>query len=527
MAASPSLRSDPAGDSVVNSARGLSSHAPEYAILAGIILLAAFLRFHAISAKSFWLDEGISFAIARLSWSQFVRKLWSYDLTMGLYLLLLRFWLTMGRSEAWIRGLSVLFSVATVPYMFFLGARLFGRRAGLVAALLLSINVYHVRYAQEARSYAMAAFLVVVATWLFARNMQEPSSARWGAYAIVCGLATFSHFFAAMVVPAHLLSLLLWRNDEIPWRKFGRSLVAFGVIISPIVVFALKDDPNRLFWVPPIQFSSLFSLGILFSGNYGQPLLVLDLLAIGAAALAASRASRQCGGTKDAWGYGLVCSWLFVPIAVTAVVSLKRPIFVPRYLSICMPALLLLVAAGISRLRRPILFLGLLGGICWCSILGDLNYYRIDFDMARQDWRGAATYVLDHSQPGDQIFFYYAAGEAPFDYYAWKENRSPPKLISPTSWPGVGDGKEPKPEDLVVVPGTDLRAASPVGHRVWLVVMPLDGGKREENTGKAIGQWLSSGRRQVDTRVFSPLLVALFDANADHFRPADRTSVNR
>ena len=46
------------------------------------------------------------------------------------------------------------------------------------------------------------------------------------------------------------------------------------------------------------------------------------------------------------------------------------------------------------------------------------------------------------------------------------------------------------------------------------MLISLNGSKREEDTGKAVGKWLSSGRQRVDTRVFARLLVTLFDGNA-------------
>ena len=78
---------------------------------------------------------------------------------MGVYFLLLHFWLMLGSSLGFLRGLSVLFSVATIPVIYALGARLFGRNAGLIAAWLLAINAFHIRYAQEIRGYAMVALL--------------------------------------------------------------------------------------------------------------------------------------------------------------------------------------------------------------------------------------------------------------------------------------------------------------------------------------------------------------------------------
>src|SRR3984893_7580045 len=249
-----------------------SSSPAIYRILVSLTTaLAFFLRLHALTAKSFWLDEGYSVAFARLPWFRFLQTMASGEANMVLYYLLLRFWLMIGSGEGFIRGLSVLFSVATVPVIYLLGARLFGRRAGLLAALLLTVNAYHIHYAQEARSYAMFVFFAVLATWLFARNLQEPSSSHWGIYAVMCALTTYSHFFGALLVPAHAISLLSWRRDEIPWRKFLFSLLAFGVMIAPIAVYVvLKSGATPISWVPPLQPDSFLVLGVDFSGVYGR-----------------------------------------------------------------------------------------------------------------------------------------------------------------------------------------------------------------------------------------------------------------
>ena len=206
----------------------------------------------------------------------------------------------------------------------------------------------------------MVGFFAVVASWLFVRNLQEPSRTHWGLYAVACALGTYSHFFAVMLVLAHALSLLLLRRDEIPWRNLVCSLLVFGVLISPVALVVLRGDPTELSWVPPMQFNSLLLLGVAFSGNYGQLLLALDILAIGIAALLASGARRDGEPANGTWRYGLAFFWLVAPLVIVAAVSLVRPAFVQRYFTFCPPALLLLVAAGISRLRPVIL-----SWACW------------------------------------------------------------------------------------------------------------------------------------------------------------------
>ena len=499
-----------------------------YAILLALVtVLAAIMRLHSLTAKSFWLDEGFSIGFARLSWPQFLHTIWSGrtvwfgEIYMLLYFFLLRLWMTFGNSEGFVRGLSVLFSVATIPIIYFLGARLFGRRAGLLAAALLAVNAYHIRYAQEARGYAMLVFFAVLATWLFARNLQEPSSAHWGMYAVVCALTTYSHFFGALLVPAHAISLLSWERDKIPWRKFLGSLLAYGAMIIPIMIFlsGLGRSGEPISWIPPLQPDSLLVLGVDFTGVYGSTLLALDVLAIGIAALGAARTRMSTEHTNYAWGYTLLFAWLVTPVVITLTVSLVKPIFLPRYLSLCIPALLLLVAVGIGRLRPAVLAWGLFIAISACSVLGDLRYYQSDFEMQRQDWRALTSYVYDHSKPGDSIFFCDPGGEPPFEYYSWLRNSAslrPKTLRSQLR----EDGNGPIPTDLkldglVDVPGTNFRIQPPDGGRVWLVLMSLSGSMQEYQRGVAVTNWISIGRQRVDERDFTPLKVILFERSAN------------
>jgi mannosyltransferase len=486
-----------------------------FLLLALITLAATFLRLHGLTAKSFWLDEGIGIEIVRLNWTQFLHVIWSSEANMALYYLLLKFWMMMGDSEGFIRGLSILFSVATVPLIYSLGARLFGQRAGLLAALLLGINAYHIRYAQDARSYAMFVFFAVLATWLFMRNLQKPSSAQWELYGFVCALTAYCHFFGAMLVPAHVIPLLFWRKNQIPWRKFTRGLLIFGAMTVPIVIFVLKTGLSPISWAPPMNFDSLLAFGVIFSGNDGRLLLALNVIAIGIALIMARRTSKSNGRKSSNRGYTIIFSWLITPLAMVAACSLIKPMLVPRFLIFCLPALLLLVAAGISQCRPAALAWGLGIAITVCSMFGDINYFLYDLEGNRQDWRSLTSYVIEHSRPGDSIFFFYAAGEAPFDYYC---SRHKPGVLRPKSlqenWMKAEnrlDLPNSDSEYLTTVPETNLRAFQPAGRRVWLVLMSLSGNKQEADTAMAIANWLSIGRHRVDTQVHSPLVVFLYD----------------
>lgn len=105
-------------------------------------------------------------------------------------------------------------------------------------------------------------------------------------------------------------------------------------------------------------------------------------------------------------------------MAITLVFSLIRPVFLPRYLLTCVAPLVLLASAGLARLRARWLATIVLVIMLALSVRGTWAYYRADFDLAREDWRGATAYILTNSHPGDGILFHSAQARMPFEYYA-------------------------------------------------------------------------------------------------------------
>ena len=186
----------------------------ELSVLTVIAGVAAVLRFHSLAAKSFWFDEGVSVAIARLDWYNFARILWRREANMSLYYLLLHYWLHFGGSEFFVRSLSVLFAVASVPVIYFLGCRLFDSRVGLIAAALLAINAYHVQYSQDARSYSLMVLLCLLSSLYFLKCLSEPSRHNRAAYVVASVLAVYAQFFSGLLVIAQWVSLRFLDGEQ-------------------------------------------------------------------------------------------------------------------------------------------------------------------------------------------------------------------------------------------------------------------------------------------------------------------------
>jgi hypothetical protein len=145
--------------------------------LASIVGVGAVLRLWRIGSKSLWIDEAFSVWIGWQSIPEALAWLVRIDQHPPLYYALLHVWLRLGDDAATVRALSALLSVLNIPVLYLLGRRLVGSRAGLLAAAILALSPFHVRFAQEARMYALLSLNASLATWGLVRLLSDPRAA--------------------------------------------------------------------------------------------------------------------------------------------------------------------------------------------------------------------------------------------------------------------------------------------------------------------------------------------------------------
>jgi mannosyltransferase len=346
-----------------------------------------------------------------------------WDRNMLLYYLLLRGWIFLGESEWMLRSLSTLFGVATIVGVYLLGRFLFSRGAGLLAAGLLTVHATHVRWSQEARSYALLALLLVLSCGLFVRAVvagRDPK--RWIAYAIVSILAVYSHAFALLVLLAQWLSLGVSGLRRLDPRVGIRLVIWPGLAVAPILSFLSLENVGQLDWVPPFTLDAALVALRQLSGDGGNLLLLLYLLGAAGAFVIVPRSGP---GPEPAlgprWIPRLLGLWWLLPLAVLGGASvLFRPVFVDRYVFMSVPAVTLLAGEGLLRWARvagrrgPLLAAAAALGVLALSVRGLIQYY--DLRRAdRNEWWPAAEYVLTHRAAGDEAFVY--PYSAPFRYH--------------------------------------------------------------------------------------------------------------
>jgi mannosyltransferase len=385
-------------------------------VLSIIVGVAAALRLHSLAAKSFWFDEGVSVAIARLDWYNFARILWRREANMSLYYLFLRGWLHFGDSEFFVRLLSVVFAVASIPVVYLLGRRFFDSRIGLFAAALLATNAYYVQYSQDARSYSLMVLLCTLSSFYFLQALKEPSRRNRAGYILVSVLAVYAQFFSLLLLAAQWLSLRMLDRNQSP-RQNKNDWRWIALLVAPIVAFVGTTGTGPLRWVQRPSLKDLWVFGLHLTGN-GGTLLLLGCAGACIAAVAPVWTTLRIETVSwESWRYRVLLCWLLFPPFLTLALSLVKPLFVPRYFIFCLPALALLVASGLTRLRSNWLIGTALSLMLILSLRGTAAYYKQDLDIQRDDWRAATKYLLGHAEPGDALLFHVPMGRMPYEFY--------------------------------------------------------------------------------------------------------------
>jgi mannosyltransferase len=399
-------------------------------VLIFITVLALALRAIHLGANSFWADEAASVAFARLRWPGFWHLVSTTEANMVLYYILLRGWVLVSDHGWFVRSLSVLTGVATVPVLYLVGEKAFSRRAGLYAAALLAVNSFHIGFSREARSYSMVVLLVCCSSLFFLRSMEEgqDKSGRW--YVATSAAAVYAHFFAALVLLAQAFSLT-FLPARAAWRQL-RYMAAIAVLAVPLLIFVLFRNYGQLEWVQPATGKDVYHFFTYFTGS-GLRFIVGVLLLAWAARTWISR-GRLAGISQEAWSFLLIAMWLFLPILVTLAASYWKPLFVPRFLLICLPAWLLLTAYGLASVSWDWLRHLTLAVLLLSSLWGLRTFYR---KPPQQDWKGATNLVMQNLQPDDVLLFPDAYCRIAFDYGL--EDSATHRPQSEISYPDRGD----------------------------------------------------------------------------------------
>ncbi|MFJ6152484.1 glycosyltransferase family 39 protein [Micromonospora profundi] len=394
-----------------------------------------------LGSAQLWRDELATWSAATRSPGELARLAGTIDAATGPYYLLMHGWVAVfGDSTVALRVPAVLAMTVAAGLLAVLGERLVDRRTGLFAGLLFAVLPGTSRYGQEARPYALATALAVLATLLLVTALRRPGWARWAGYAAAVAALGLTHLIALTLLAAHALVVLItwWRGpaaagiaapvagpapdcmpapvaapapggEPVPVgrppgviggpggrdRRLWRWVVALApaaLVVTPLLLRARTQRSRQLSWVTPARLDDLSAL----PGGVAQSSVVGGLV-VGVAALGAARLGRRAL---------LPVSALLLPVALLFAAGAVVPLWVPRYLVFVVPFACLLAGAALAGVSAPaalavVVVAGLLG-------LPDQTALRRTHEWPRSapvDYAGAARVIADGQRPGDAVVY--------------------------------------------------------------------------------------------------------------------------
>jgi mannosyltransferase len=372
----------------------------------------------------------------------------------------------------------------------------------VLAAILMAVNAFLVHFAQEARGYSLVLLLTTTASYLFLLAVEKPSPRRWGIYIVVSALSVYVHLFAALVIAAHALSLVLSRRRPLPLGRMAIVYALIGVATFPLVWLAWGT--GHLEWITKPTLFDVRRLFLALSGG-NRPLLWIYF---GACAIAlVSAVGGDKGQGKSRWSRVFLLSWLLVPVTTVFLVSITlKPMFSDRYFLILLPPLVLLVAAGLDVLPWPWLKLTAFGALLAFAIRGLLGWYAAP---PAEDWRVASAYVLQEARQGDVVAFEAPYVRIPFEYYlqSSRERSAAPDPLYPSAAWGALDVLDPQISRGV----NDWPVAgSNTAPRIWVVQSHILPRASPDEARMRVPEKIREQYRVIDDRKFRGVRVLLW-----------------
>jgi mannosyltransferase len=410
-------------------------------LIPGIVLLLA--DGYGLGRLSLWRDEAYTLDAIHRPLAQIFAMAGHIDAVITPYYLLMHAWIAAaGTSATALRLPSVLAMAVAAVVTTVIGRRLASTAqlpapatTGVLAGLLFAAAPQVTRYAQDARPYGLVTMCAAIATWLLLRALADGRWRWWAGYGVAIA-ATGLFNVLALLLAAHGTTVWIARTRQratIPPAATAPSGAAGGnpadretatpfpvlpsrwltaagaatVVLIPLMV-AGYGQRRQISWLPRPRLGAVAHLVLSFAGS--RPLVPLVALLV-VAGVTTSVADRR-RVTVDM--VTVAAPWLALPVLILLAAAQVHPVYDFRYLVYCLPALALLVAAGLAAVTRLAMPTPL-GKAAWLPaalimillaalVLGPQRLARLP--SARPDnLRRVAAIVAAYGRPGDAVLY--------------------------------------------------------------------------------------------------------------------------
>jgi len=351
-----------------------------------IVTAGFLLRLYCLSCQSLWYDEIYTGGQNTLPFFEMIRIVLVSPFP-PLYHIIMNIWLKIfSFSEFSLRFPSLLFSTLSIIYIFKLTKELFNEKAGLIAALLLSISPYSINYAQEAKMYSLLWFFGVLSFYFFYRFIRDDKTHKLIWYIAAAAICIYTMYIGFIfIIVQNIIFFSFYYKDKS--RKWLLGQLAIIILYLPWLYFFIYNALHKsgIQWIPRIgdYYALLRECFLLVTGLMIGKTNILEiffyLFLIILAFVPVSRLTKNDAG---------VILWIIIPLIIYCLIDfLGYPIFIPRYAGFIHIPLIILISRGIAghNVKTASLILIIFASIMVINHL--LPYYKDGLKINGENWK--------------------------------------------------------------------------------------------------------------------------------------------
>lgn len=324
-------------------------------LLAGILGVAALLRFHALGL-GIWFDEMLMHTGYMDRGPLEILTTFDDSNNHILYTFLARLSIGLfGDTVAAIRLPAVLFGLASIAAIYGFSRRVMSWPEAMVAAALLTVSYHHVWFSQNARGYTALLFFSLLSSSFLIDAIRTGRTGRWLAYALVGAMGAFTHLTIAFLFVGHFI-YFAYRTLIGPERKNAGLSRFWTGIFQGFAVLTLLTLVLYATVLPDMLGGTLLTSGLQGKSEWTNPIWALrELLGSlqigfsGAGVLAAGGLVVLVGMVRFSRTEAAPVAFFVIPVglAVLIMTSIGYTLF-PRFFFFAMGFAIVIVIHGAS-----------------------------------------------------------------------------------------------------------------------------------------------------------------------------------
>ncbi len=385
-------------------------------LLLAILSVAALLRFYNLGFQEAWLDELSTMQVSdpELSFDETHTLIMTREGFPHLYFLSLKYLTAaVGHSIYVLRFFSAIFGVASVYGIFIFVKAFADKRTAYIATILLTFNFFHIYHSQEARSYILMFFFVVIASYRMVKYIRQTNYINAVYLGIACGLIPNAHPLGVLnilVIYATLgVFLLLENNKMLVFKQLLISGLCSILVFLPVYQMLARVSAISSFWTPPASFENVKQVFFELSGSntYLFYIYILSILLFLSILGVQVWKYRHSADRIKIYMLALATFWILINFGIIIIKSYTGiSILISRYFIGGLPLFILSLSYCIGLIKnnyaRNIIIASLV--LYSCSFIYEKAYYTT---VWKTQWQQLAKEIISNNTANDKIYSAY------------------------------------------------------------------------------------------------------------------------